>query len=148
MIDKTLGVRGVIISIYLSYLNEKKKKKKIAKFILMEKYLRPERFEANPNSSRSSKEWTHWFKTLENFFLSSESTSDEKLRILINFVSPTIYEYISDSLTFENGIDVLTLLYVKPKNEIFTRHQLATRKQQTDRRIRTSSPNSCKRLQL
>ena len=36
------------------------------------------------------------------FFLSSESTSDEKLRILINFVSPTVYEYISNLLTFEN----------------------------------------------
>ena len=55
----------------------------------MEKYLLPERFDANPNSSTSSKEW---FKTLENFFLSSESISDENLRILINFVSATVYE--------------------------------------------------------
>ena len=96
----------------------------------MEKYLRPERFDTNPNSSTSGKEWTHWFKTLENFFLSSESTSNEKLKILINFISPTVYEYISDSLSFENAIDILKLFYVKPKNEIFTRHQLATRKQQ------------------
>ena len=97
----------------------------------MEKYLRPERFDANPNSSTSSREWTRWFTTLENFFLSSEYTSDEKLRILINLVSPTVYEYISDSLTFENAIDVLTSLYINPKNEMFTRHQLATRKQKT-----------------
>ena len=55
MIDKTLEVRGVIISIYLSYLLKKKK----VKVILMEKYLRPERFDANTNSSKSSKEWTH-----------------------------------------------------------------------------------------
>ena len=130
MIDKTLGVRGV--SIYLSYIYEKNI---YIKVILMEKHLRPERFYSNPNSSKSSKEWNHWFKTLENFFLSSESTSDEKLRILINFVSPIVYEYISDSLTFENAIDVLTSLYVKPKNEIFTRHQLAKRKQQTSEKL-------------
>ena len=86
--------------------------KKKVKVALMEKYLRPERFDANLNSSTSSKEWTHWFKTLENFFLSSESTSDEKLRILINFVSQTVHEYISDSLTFENAINVFTSLYV------------------------------------
>ena len=74
-------------------------------------------------------------KTLENFLLSSESTSDEKLRILINFLLPTVYEYISDLLTFENAIDVFTSLYVKPKNEILTRHQLATRKQQTGKTL-------------
>jgi hypothetical protein len=96
----------------------------------MEKYLRPERFDVNPNSSTANKEWIHWLKTLENFYLSSVSTSDEKLRLLINFISPTVYEYISDSPTYDNAIEVLTSLYVKPKNEIFTRHQLATRKQQ------------------
>ena len=46
MIDKTLEVRGVIISIYQSYLHKKK----------IEKYLRPEIFDANPNSSTLSKE--------------------------------------------------------------------------------------------
>ena len=56
----------------------------------MEKYLHPERFDGNPSSSTSSKEWAHWFKTLTNIFLSSESTSDKKLIILINFVSPNL----------------------------------------------------------
>ena len=102
-------------------MKKKKKKKKkrksyTFKVILMEKYLRLERFYANPNSSRSSEEWIHWFKTLKNFFLSLEFSSDEKLRILTNFVSPTVYEYISDSLTFENAINIFTSLYVKPKN--------------------------------
>ena len=92
------------------------KEKKEVNVILMEKYLCPEKFDSNPNSSTSSKEWTHWFKTLENLFLSSDSTSDKKLMILIYFVSPTVYEYISNSLALENAIGVITSLYVKPKN--------------------------------
>ena len=58
-----------------------------------------------------------------------------KLDMLINFVSPSVYDYIADSTTYDIAIEVLTSLNVKPKNEIFARHQLACRKQQTNESI-------------
>ena len=33
----------------------------------MDKVLRPERFEAKPDSVSANKEWLHWRQTLDNF---------------------------------------------------------------------------------
>ena len=96
----------------------------------MDKYLRPERFDVNPNSPSASKDWLHWKRTL-NSFLSSLTISDvaeKKLDVLINLVSATVYEYIASETTYDDAIK-LESLYVKLKNEVFARHQLATRKQ-------------------
>ena len=97
----------------------------------MDKYLRPERFDVNPNSPSASKDWLHWKRTL-NSFLSSLTISDvaeKKLDVLINLVSATVYEYIASETTYDDAIKKLESLYVKLKNEVFARHQLATRKQ-------------------
>ena len=97
----------------------------------MDKYLRPERFDVNPNSPSASKDWLHWKRTL-NSFLSSLTISDvaeKKLGVLINLVSATVYEYIASATTYDDAIKKLESLYVKLKNEVFARHQLATRKQ-------------------
>ncbi|XP_042237354.1 uncharacterized protein LOC121876351 [Homarus americanus] len=40
-----------------------------------------------------------------------------------------MYEYFADTTEFETAIQVLEKVYVKKKNEIFARHQLATRRQ-------------------
>lgn len=55
----------------------------------------------------------------------------DKLRILVNFVSPTIYEYISECGTYESAISTLKEIYIKPTNEVFARHLLTIRKQQS-----------------
>ena len=60
----------------------------------MEKFLRPERLAVDPNSSEAAKSWKHWYRTLENFMSSLEGTPD-KLKVLVNYVSPVIYDYIS-----------------------------------------------------
>ncbi|XP_071836380.1 uncharacterized protein [Apostichopus japonicus] len=95
----------------------------------MDRILRPERFDADSNSENAAKAWKHWFKTFENFisFLTGEPN---KLCILTNFVSPKVYESIADCTTYETAIKILGDLYVKPKNEIFARHLLATRRQE------------------
>ncbi|KAL7633690.1 UNVERIFIED_CONTAM: hypothetical protein RMT77_015644 [Armadillidium vulgare] len=97
----------------------------------MDKFLKPERFEANPNGSTSGREWNHWYRTFRNFLSSIESYNPNKLDTLINYIAPAVYEYISSCETYEEATEVLTQLYVKPKNEIFARHQLATRRQQS-----------------
>ena len=102
----------------------------------MDKYLRPERFDVNPNSpSSASKDWLHWKRTLNSFpsSLTINDVAEKKLDVLINLasnlVSATVYEYIASETTYDAAIKKLESLYVKPKNEVFARHQLATRKQ-------------------
>ena len=95
----------------------------------MEKFLRPERLEAHPDSSPL--QWKHWFSTFTNFLLSIEQPTDTtKLQLLINYVSPSVYSYIADCKTYDEAIKTLKAVFVKPTSEVFARHQLATRKQQ------------------
>jgi len=53
----------------------------------------------------------------------------DKLKLLINYVGPAVYDHISESSSYDDALKTLELIYVKPMNEVFARHQLATRKQ-------------------
>lgn len=99
----------------------------------MERLLRPERLETDPSSSTADKEWLHWIRTFRNFTLAVQkiNPSVDKLNLLINYVAPRVYDYIADCTTYETAESTLQALYVKPKNEIFARHVLATRHQES-----------------
>ncbi|XP_050503533.1 uncharacterized protein LOC126882603 [Diabrotica virgifera virgifera] len=102
----------------------------------MDKLLRPDRFHADPNSSRSSQEWMHWKATFENFISSVVDVSEEdKFKLLVNYVSNNIYELISDCRKYSEAKSILEAVFVKPKNEIFSRHILMTKKQQAGENI-------------
>ena len=65
----------------------------------------------------------------------SENENDDarqlnKRRLLVNFRSPAIYPYAEDINNYDEAIQTIKNLYVKPKNKIFSPHVLATRKQQ------------------
>ena len=111
----------------------------------MEKYLKPPRFDCDPNAVGSDKQFKHWLTTFKNFIstinattrapatsdstadASPEATTDTKLITLINYVATNVYEYIADCSTYDDAIDTLTKIYVKPVNEIYARYRLATR---------------------
>ena len=94
----------------------------------MDKILKPERFNKEPNTPTADKEWTHWFKTFTNFVDAiSVDLQPNKLNILINYLDPFVYEYISECDTYNEEVGLLKS--VKKKNVIFARHLLATRKQ-------------------
>ena len=57
-----------------------------------------------------------------------ENTVD-KLKVLTAHLSAPIYKLISEETTYESAIIALQNLFVKPKNEIYARHMLATAKQ-------------------
>ena len=96
----------------------------------MDKYLHPSRFDYEPNSTGADKHWTHWLRTFENFLSSIEIHKPDKLVTLTNYVAPNVFEYISDCETYPKVIETLKSLYIKPTNEIYARHALATRKQE------------------
>lgn len=98
----------------------------------MEKFLKPSRLDLDPRSKDAQRLWIHWKKTLDNFFSSFETVpgDDVKLSALVNFVSPELYGYIGDAATYAAAVQILKDLFVKPKNETFSRHCLLTRQQQ------------------
>ncbi|XP_054259845.1 uncharacterized protein LOC128984538 [Macrosteles quadrilineatus] len=75
-------------------------------------------------------EWNHWLRTFTNFIEVTEANESEKLKLLINYVVPSVYTYISECLNFKDAIGNLQNLYCKPVNEVFARHKLSTRQQQ------------------
>ena len=96
----------------------------------MDNVLRPERLETDPNSGEASKEWLHWKRTFDNFLAVLPQTNLDKLSVLANFVSPSIFQHIEECTDYGAGVGILKALFMKPRNEIFARHILATRSQQ------------------
>ena len=98
----------------------------------MDRLLRPDRFDVEPSDPGATKKWLHWLRTFQNFISSlTDAQQLNKLNLLINYISPNVFEFVSDSTNFEDAIQTLSGLYDKPKNEIFARHLLATCKQES-----------------
>ena len=55
----------------------------------------------------------------------------DKLSLSTNFIGPRLYEIIVEQTTYADAVFVLKALFVKPTNEIFARHRLATHQQQS-----------------
>ena len=96
----------------------------------MEQILKPDKLETDPHSQSAEREYKHWKQTFENFLDECKASSNSKLRCLTKYVSSNVYDYFSDSATFDEAIKILDGLYLKPKNIIYARHLLATRRQE------------------
>ena len=96
----------------------------------MDKALRPDRFDCTPNTPTASKEFNHWIKTFENFVGVLPQENLDKLMVLTNFLSPTVYDLISECTSYQAATDILKNAYMKTTNEVFARHLLSIRKQQ------------------
>ena len=97
----------------------------------MDRVLRPEKFDCDPNSPDASRNWKYWFTTFNNYLDSIDSLQPDKLKTLINFISPKMYEHISDYNSYELAVSALESLYVRPKNEVFARYTLISCKQES-----------------
>ena len=88
----------------------------------MEHLLKPEKLNINPESPTAAKEWNHWLQMFENFLdVAKVDDEDKTLKILQNSMTCSVYEYISESTTYADAIQVLNDLYLKPKSEIFVK---------------------------
>ena len=85
----------------------------------MERALRPDRFDSAPNTSSSAKEFSHWLRTFENFLAVLPQEGLDKLVVLTNFLSPDIFEFVSESSTYDEAVTVLRNIYVKPPSVVF-----------------------------
>ncbi|GAA57931.1 hypothetical protein CLF_113366 [Clonorchis sinensis] len=82
---------------------------------IMDPQLRPQFFDADPNSADAEKRWNHRFRTFESYLKTVGSSKPNKLETLIHFVNPLVYDHIADHTDYESAIDTLRKLYVRPK---------------------------------
>ena len=104
------------------------------------KFLTPQRFDAEPGAQDAQRAFKHWHRTFEHFLHGCEknATTDfplDKLGMLNNYISHSVYEYITDADTYESAMATLKALYVKTPSVIFARYKLATHKQQSGQSI-------------
>ena len=97
----------------------------------MDKLLKPMRFDCLPDDPSAPSQWTHWYKTFSNFLDSITPTTKklDKLQILVNHISPAVYNYICDESNYDTAIKTLENTFLKTKNEIYARHILLCRRQ-------------------
>ena len=61
-------------------------------FYVMNKVLKPARFDIRPNAPNAAKLWRHWLATFENFLETIEQDNLSKLTVFTNYVSADVYE--------------------------------------------------------
>ena len=114
----------------------------------MDELLKPRILKTEPNKQI----YKHWLKTFQCFLTSAEATRRNadnepqlnKLSLLFKYVSHRIYLYIEDSTTYEDAKQMLDRIYLKQKNEIFTRHLLSI----TNVRIKPETHMNLLRIRL
>ena len=85
----------------------------------MKRILRPDRCDADPNSGTATRKWNHWHKTFTNYLESIAHHEPNKLNVLVNHLTPRVYDYISGCISYYTAINMLPDQYVKPKNKVF-----------------------------
>ena len=87
--------------------------------------LKPERLDLDPNSPTAAKEWMYWLRTFNNFIAECGNGAPDKYRTIISLMTHNVFDYVEDC------VKTLQNLYIKTPNEIFARHLLANRRQQS-----------------
>ena len=99
--------------------------------------LKPDRLDIDINSNSAAKLWKHWKRTFDNFVNKIDLERNEgeaatdRLELLTNFLTADIFQFIENCSNYDDAEKVLQNLFIRKPNEIFSRHLLATRKQQT-----------------
>ena len=102
--------------------------------IKMDKLLAPALLTLDPNAPGAELGYKHWKRSFDNFTASASTalTDADKLKYLTRYIHQDLYAHIIDVTTFLRAIEILEKLFVKPKNTLFARHQLAVRQQQSN----------------
>ena len=112
----------------------------------MDKLLRPDRFQIEPNDPNAEKLYKHWKLTFNNYVEATTTTTSRgessvtprgKLFALINNISANVFDIISEAESFEDAINALDRSFIKPSNIVYNRHTLITCKQQPSQSIDT-----------
>ena len=96
--------------------------------------LKPEQLDLDPNSPNATKEWKYWLCTFNNFIAECGNGAPDKYRTIIILMTHNVFGYVEDCVDFDSVVKTKS---VKTPNEIFARHLLANRRQQSGESIDT-----------
>ena len=94
----------------------------------MNKILPPDKLTPEVNNTCVEKYYKYWKKTFENFIEDCGRDAPDKLRCLTKYTSADVF----DASIYDEATSSLNQLYLRPKNEIFPRHQLAMTSQKSN----------------
>ncbi|XP_078495354.1 uncharacterized protein LOC144750187 [Ciona intestinalis] len=105
-----------------------------------QKILRPKELSVEPSSVDAAKVFKFWLRTVEDFISSlsesqSSSSAINKKRIVISCLSPDVYPYVEEAESYEEIIRTLRSVYIKKKNNIYSRYLLLSRQQSPEESI-------------
>ena len=102
----------------------------------MERHVpRPKDLTVDPNSAEAARTFKYWYQTVQDYLATLSELRREgdpqinKIRIVRSCLSAEIFPYVEDANNYDSIIATLRQLYVKPKNNIYARHLLVSRKQ-------------------
>lgn len=114
---------------------------------MLGKILKPTVLSIDQDSDEAPKTWRHWKVTFLNFLKNSSIPKKDELNVLINYVSPNIFESICNCISFEEAITTLEESFIKPQNVVHARYCLSKAKQTHGESI-DQFYNKLKRLSL
>ena len=101
------------------------------------KCLQPEKLAIDPNATSAENDWKFWYKTFSNIVAAMQQGDGaiDKLSGLTAHLTAPIYKLVSEETTYDAAITTMKNLFVKPKNEIYARHMLASAQQNVNESI-------------
>ncbi|KFD49032.1 hypothetical protein M513_10080 [Trichuris suis] len=84
----------------------------------MERLLKPDKLDVDPNSPSAALEWRHWRAAFENFLAALPPNAVDAKALLINHVSPRIFSTLAGSSSYEDAMQTLKEMFEKPVNEV------------------------------
>jgi len=96
----------------------------------------PKELSVETTAPDASKTFMCWLRTVNDYidYLGEGRAEDapaiNRVRIIINCLSPSIYPLVEEDETFEQIVATLKAAYFKKKNNVYARHLLVSRYQQ------------------
>jgi len=97
--------------------------------------LRPKELSVEPEAPDAARVFAFWLRTVEDFrsslreFHAEDDPQVNAQRIIVGCLSPAIFPYVEDAVSYDKIVDILKRLYLKKKNNVYARHLLVSRKQ-------------------
>ena len=101
----------------------------------MDKVLHLEKFDVHPSDPNSSKQWKLWFRNFTYFLSTIKDHTPDELEVLYHHIGTKVADVIEGCIDFKDAIDLLNATYLKPPNEVHSRHLLHSRTQQPEETV-------------
>ena len=106
--------------------------------------LRPKELSVEPEAPDAARIFAFWLRTVEDFlsslreFRAEDDPQVNAHRIIVSCLSPVIFPYVEDAVSYDEIVDILKRLNLKKKNNVYARHLLVSRKQSSLKYLQAS----------